>query len=241
MASNSPGEIINAFLANTFSRELWQEHSIEIISYVFAPILLLFLLFFAVFSKIKLFGEDRKVSAAISFLLVLFALISGLFNQLAVLISSIGSIFIVIIFFFIIGAFISKYFKKRAENFAFFLGSRYLTKFFAYSPVLIILSFALIFLISSRIFGISLSDFRSIIFTVAFAHVLIFLILVGKYRKDFFWILLITGMSISILFPEIIGLKRHAEVLYAVSVAILIYNLILAFPKTIERINLKNN
>jgi hypothetical protein len=240
MPQLSPEEVISLFLKQTFDPQIWQEHWIEIISYVFAPVLLLFLLIYAILHQIRFFGADKKINVAISILLVLFALISGFFNSMAVLISTIGATFVAALFFiFLFSLFLSAYFSKKAEDFGFPLGSRYLSKVLIYFPVLILLVFGAVFLLGfdGMSFFLHLKGFKPSIFIIISLHATIALFLVRLYKKDFLLILIVSAFSIIILFPQIFGADKKTSLkLFAISFSILVLNTLLAFPKIGENI-----
>ncbi len=149
---------------------------------VIAPFLLIWLILYSIILEIGFFSSTlgRKIPLAISLLLAIISIPTGILTGLVYTITSFGSFMAIVIFstaLFVLG--LSHYYRKKAREYGFFIGSKVFTIFIVHSPLILMFTFAGYYVGSKLLIGLPVYFFLILI------GVLIVIILFKKsYFKD---------------------------------------------------------
>lgn len=183
--------LLENFMHQPLNSLFWTKNFTDILAYIIAPSLLIFILIYSLLERLKIF-DDRRINAVLSLLLALFILITDIYLKIALIIINLGSVLFISLFFLLIfGIILSNWFAKKAENYGFVFGSRFLSNFLINSPLLILLIF------SSSILEnfLDVGDIFFLILSIIILLTSIFF-LKSSYRGDLISIILIILLSI---------------------------------------------
>jgi hypothetical protein len=134
-----------------FDSRYWEQNWLNIIIYFFAPFLFLWLLLYAIFSELNIFTPPIRNALAI--LIAIIALPIGVMQGTISLLANLGGFLATAVFFavvFLLG--LSAFYRRKAREFGFFMGSRFLTILIIHSPLILIFAILGMWLGTTRLF-----------------------------------------------------------------------------------------
>ncbi len=134
---SSISNFMTQFTSNFFNGVCWAEHALDAIIFFIVPIIFLIVLLKAIMDEINIF--NGKVTWALSICIAIMAIPMGIYSGLLTVMANIGAIFATVVFFavvFVIG--LSKWYRKKAKEYDFLMGNRFLTVLVVHSPLIVL-------------------------------------------------------------------------------------------------------